>query len=262
MPTDPLQMRAAVVGYIEEVHQSYLAQADTFAPAVRGRMPLLAGGQLTVAAVGARNLHILATREGLGPVREPEVEVAGELPGLNWTVRFYDPIVIPALGLVDESQAPAFAEIRACLGIGTVVYHLVAEPGSGLNAHNATHVGTGLANGHTAAARDFEAVRHRLPGREALLDELVGASVAGLGRAQALLAAAIAPRDPTLEGYAELARRGGPVDPEAIRRTLLASVGGRKQWTPQSGPYAHNVPETGPVAGPYAHNVPETGADA
>lgn len=238
MPTDPMQMRTAVAGYVEEIHRSYLAQADTFAPAVRGRMPLLAGRQLSVAAVGSRNLHILATREGLGPVRGPEVELVGELPGLNWTVRFYDPIVIPALGLVDESQGPAFEEIRACLGIGTVVYHLVAEPGSGLNAHNATHVGTGLANGHTSAARDFEAMRHRLPGREPLLDELAGASVAGLSRAQALLAAAIAPRDATLEGYAQEARRGQPVDPAAVRRTLLASVGGRKQWTPgpDSGP--------------------------
>lgn len=238
MPTDPMQMRTAVAGYVAEIHRSYLAQADTFAPAVRGRMPLLAGGQLSVAAVGSRNLHILATRESLGPVREPEVELPGELPGLIWMLRFYDPVVVPALGLVDESQGPAFEEIRASLGIGTVVYHLVAEPGSGLNGHNATHVGTGLANGHTAAARDFEAVRHRLPGREALLDELVGASVAGLGRAQALLAAAIAPRDETLQEYATHARRGLPVDPDAVRRTLLAAVGGRKQWTPgaDSGP--------------------------
>lgn len=229
--TDPLQMRKAVAGYVEEIHRSYLAQADTFAPAVRGRMPLLAGGTLSVAAVGARNLHILATREGLGPVRGPEVELAADLPGLQWTVRFYDPVVIPELGLIDESQGPAFEEIRGCLGLGTVVYHLVAQPGSGLNAHNATHVGTGLANGHTAVARDFEAIRHRLPGREGLLDELVGASIAGLSRAQALLAAVIAPREETLERYAADAQRGLPVDPDAIRRTLLASVGGRKQWT-------------------------------
>lgn len=230
--TDPLEMRTAVAAYVEEIHRSYLDQADTFAPAVRGRMPLLSGGPLSVAAVGARNLHILATREGLGPVREPEVEVIGELPGMTWTLRFYDPAVIPALGLVDETDGPAFEEIRACLGLGTVVYHLVAHPGSGLSGHNARHVGTGLANGHTAAARDFEAVRHRLPGREGLLDELVGASVAGLSRAQALLAAAIAPRDGTLEGYAADARRGLPVDPDAIRSTLLGAIGGRRQWVP------------------------------
>ena len=40
----PEDMRAAVAGYITALHGAYLAQANTFAPAVRGRMPLLAGG--------------------------------------------------------------------------------------------------------------------------------------------------------------------------------------------------------------------------
>ena len=67
-------MRAAVAGYVAALHRAYVAQADTFPPAVRGRMPLLAGcAPLTVAAVGARNLHLLATREGLGPLRGQEV---------------------------------------------------------------------------------------------------------------------------------------------------------------------------------------------
>ena len=69
---DPERMRAAVADYVTALHQAYLAQADTFPPAVRGAMPLLTGGPLNVAAVGARNLHLLATREGLGPLRGQE----------------------------------------------------------------------------------------------------------------------------------------------------------------------------------------------
>ena len=50
----PEQMRAAVARYVEEIHRAYVAQALTFPAAVRGRMPLLAPGPLTVAAVGAQ----------------------------------------------------------------------------------------------------------------------------------------------------------------------------------------------------------------
>jgi hypothetical protein len=224
---DPMGMRTAVARYVEEIHRAYLSQAETFPPAVQGRMPLLAAGSFQVAAVGARNLHVLATREPLGPLRDPEVELPGELPGLRWTVRFYDPVVTPALGLVDEAAGPAFGEVRQVLGVGTVLYHLVAQPGSELSGHHATHVGSGLANGHSAADRDYETIRQRARGRERLVDELVGAAVAGLPRAQALLAQAIAPHDRRL---AALADEPAP-DPEAVRRTLLDSVGGRT-WTP------------------------------
>jgi hypothetical protein len=227
MPS-PEEMRQAVAGYVQEIHRSYAAQAATFPPAVRGRMPLLQPGPLTVAAVAARNLHVLATAEPLGPAREPEVELAGEAEGLRWTLRFFDPVVIPALGLLDESTGPAFDEVRHALGIGTVLYHFVAEPGAGLSGHQAAHVGTGLANGHSAVARDMETIRSRVRGREALVDELAGAAAAGLPRAQALLAQAIAPGDADL---AALAAQERP-DPEGVRKALLASVGGRRQWTP------------------------------
>jgi len=228
-------MRRAVAGYVQEVHRAYVAQALTFPPAVQGRMPLLAGGPLTVAAVAARNLHVLATREGLGPPTGQQVALDGEVEGLAWQLRFFDPVVTPSLGLLHEADGPAFAEVRHALGIGSVVYHVVAQPGSGLSGHHAAHVGTGLANGHSAAARDFETIRSRARGREALVDELAGAAAAGLPRAQALLARAIAPYD---RAVAELAASPDP-DPDAIRGALLAGLGGRTQWTPPAG--------TGPV---------------
>ncbi len=105
-------------------------------------------------------------------------------------------MVLPSLALIDETAAPAFTEVRRELGIGTVVYHFVAEPGAGLSGHQGAHVGTGLANGHSAAARDFETIRSRAraargPGRRD--GRRRGA---GLVRAHALLAAAIAPGQP------------------------------------------------------------------
>ncbi|MGQ0575467.1 MAG: hypothetical protein ACT4RN_14860 [Pseudonocardia sp.] len=218
---DPLDMRAAVAAYVEQVHRAYLAQADTFPPAVRGRMTLLTGGALTVVAAGAKNLHLIGTRETLGPLRGQEVEVVGGLPGFGWTLRFYDPVVVPALGLIDEGGGPAFAEVRHALGLATVAYHLVTQPGSGLTAHHAGHVGSGLASSDSRAARDFETIRSRVRGRERLVDELEGAAHAGLPRAQALLARAIAPRDAAV---AELAASPDP-DPDAVRKALLAHVG-------------------------------------
>ena len=99
---DPMAMRRAVAGYVEGIHRAYAQQASTFPPAVRGRMPLLSAGRFTVVAAGARNLHVLATTEALGPLRGEEVELPGSLDGMEWTVRFYDPVVLPALGLIDE----------------------------------------------------------------------------------------------------------------------------------------------------------------
>ena len=113
-----------------------------------------------------------------------------------------------------------------------MIYHFVAQPGRGLSGHQAAHVGTGLANGHSAVARDFETIRSRVRGREGLVDEMAGAATAGLPRAHALLAAAIAPHDGAVAALAALA---GP-DPDAVRKAVLAAVGGRTQWTPPAGP--------------------------
>ena len=238
----PEQMRAAVARYVEEIHRAYAAQALTFPAAVRGRMPLLAPGPLYVVAAGARNLHVLATRDPLGPVRSPEVELSGSVEGLSWTLRFYDSVVLPELALIDESAGPAFAEVRHALGIGTVVYHFVASPGTGLSAHQAAHVGTGLAGGHSAAARDFETIRSRVRGREDLVDEMAGAAAAGLVRAHALLAFALAPRNEALRVLASQERP----DPDEVRRELLAAVGGRTQWQPPA-PSAPSAPSAPPA---------------
>ena len=227
---DPMAMRKAVAGYVEGIHRAYVKQAATFPPAVQGRLPLLAAGRLTVAAVGARNLHILATTEGLGPPRGQEVELPGEFEGLAWTVRFYDPVVVPALGLIDESEGPASEKVRGALGIATVVYHVVTQPGSGLSPHHAGHVGSGLASAHSAATRDFERLRDRARGREALVDEMEGAAVAGLARAQILLARAIRPHDASVgEAVDASLRPGATPDPDGVRKVLLkAFTGGRR----------------------------------
>lgn len=227
MPT-PEEMRTAVAGYVQEVHRAYVDQANTFPPAIRGKMALMSGEPFTVAAVAARNLHLLATTEPLGPMRGPEVAVEAELGGLRWQLRFYDQVIVPELALLEERDGPAFTEVRHALGIGTVIYHFIAQPGAGLSGHNAAHVGTGLANGHSAVARDFETIRSRVRGREALVDELSGAAVAGLPHAQALLAKAIAPHDAAVREACD----AEPPDPNAIRKALLAGIGGRTQWTP------------------------------
>jgi hypothetical protein len=224
----PERMRSAVTGYVHEIHRAYIDQALTFAPGVRGRMPLMSGRPFTVAAVATRNLHLLATAESLGPLHGPEVLVEGEFRGVAWQLRFYDTVVAPDLALVDEADGPAFTEVRRALGISTVLYHFVAQAGAGLSGHSATHVGTGLANGHSAVARDFETIRSRVRGREQLVDELSGAAIAGLPHAQALLAKEIAPYN---AGVAE-ACAARPPDPDAIRKALLAGVGGRTQWEP------------------------------
>lgn len=218
-PADPEAMRRAMAEYVTEVHAAYLRRAEGLSPAERGRLPLLAGGPITVAAVGARDLHVLATRESLGPVRGPEVEVSGELPGLTWTLRFYDPVVLPSLGLLEQSGQPAREEIRRALGLATVLYHLVAPPGSGLTPHHASHVGTALANSHATAVRDLQRLRRHSPGAQSVVDELERALTVGLPRAAALLARQLAPGDERIE---EL---GPEPDPDALRRALMVAVG-------------------------------------
>lgn len=204
--------------YVSTVHQAYLTQARMQPPAVQGRMGLL-HRPFTVAAVGVQNLHVIATTETLGPARGQEVEAEDELDGMRWTLRFYDPVVLPALGMIDESTGPASKEVRRTLGITTHLYHLIVQPGSQLTPHQAGHAGAGLANSDIAEARDFDSIRSRVGGREALVDEMEGAALAGLVHAQALLARELAPWDQDL---IEVTKTSS--DPTELRRALLAAL--------------------------------------
>ena len=210
----PEAMRQAMADYVRALHQAYVDAVETLPPAERARLPLLAAGQITVAAVGVRHLYVIGTVESLPALRGQEVEVDDSLDDLAWALRFFDPVIAPALGLIDESESPDYEEVRRVLGIRTVVYHLAVPPGGSLTSHHALHAGTGLAHSHAAAARDFDALRAHAPGREALVDEMQGASIAGLARAQVALAQAIAP---AVEGLSI----DPPTAPQDVRRALL-----------------------------------------
>jgi hypothetical protein len=208
-----------MAGFVAELHRTYRDETRVMPPAAQGRLPLLRG-PFWVAAVGVRNLHVVATGEPLGARGDGQVEVRGSMPPLEWTLRFYDVTVLPALGAVDEGGRPAVAAVRRALGITTWYYHVVVEPGSPLDGHRAMHVGAGLANAHAGAASDFDAMRRQAADREELVNEMEAAATAGLRRAQAMLAAAIAPGD---ERVADLAR-GPAADPGELRRAVLDAL--------------------------------------
>lgn len=208
-------MRAAMADYVATVHQAYVSQADMQTPAVRGRMPLLAE-DFTVVAAGAGNLHVIATVEDLARPDGPEVAIDAEIGSMKWTIRFYDPVVLPQLGAIDESSGPRGDQVRQALGITTRLYHLIVQPGSQLTSHHAGHAGSGLANAHIADARDFAEIR-ALTANSSLVDEMEGAARAGLNNAQILLARELAPPGTGhLSGTAEQVRRGLL---EALRET-------------------------------------------
>jgi len=206
--------------YVATVHETYWTQAQLQSVAVRGRMPLVSGEQFTVVAAGAQNLHVFATREKLAEPRGPEVAHEGGVGGIAWTLRFFDPVVLPELGLINERGGPATDEVRHALGVTTYLYHLVVQPGSELTAHHAGHAGAGLANSHIAVARDFAAIRAHAPGRERLVDEMEGAALAGLETAHRLLAREIAPWAQSVTGLGSDATTGD------VRRALLVAVRG------------------------------------
>lgn len=216
----PEAMRQALADYVEAVHGAYLDAAALLAPAERARLPLMVADHITVIAVGTSYLHVVGTVEALPPPQGQEVEIIGELEGINWTLRFVDPVVLPAVGLLDESQGPRQDDVRRLLGIRTNLYHLAVAPGGGLDPHHAQHAGTGLAHAHAAAARDFEAIRAHAKGREHLVDDMAGAHVAGLRYAEASLAVLIAPYSDDVKS---LAYQAIP-DTDGIRRALLHTL--------------------------------------
>ena len=220
MDADPGQLREAMSQFVAALHGAYLDQARLLPVGEQGALPLLRSDRLTVLAVGVRHLHVLATTSPLPAPRGPEVELPGSLPGLDWTLRFFDPVVVPALGLVDESAGPQPAEVRRVLGVPDVVYHLSVSPGGGLTPHHAQHAGTGLANQHAAQFRDHDAIRAHAGSRTALADEYAVADRLGLRAAARLLAQRLAPADPALAA----ACADPTVTDEGVRRALLAAL--------------------------------------
>ena len=217
----PEAMRTAMAEYVRAVHQAYLDASAPLSPGDRARLPLVSAGEVTVLAVGARNLHVLATTEQLPAPRGQEVELDDAIDDLRWRLRFFDPVVVPALGLIDESDAAQPDRVRDVLGVRTVVYHLSVPPGGGLTAHHAMHAGTGLAHTHAAAVRDYDTIASEAPAAADLVQEMRGADIAGLPRAVLLLAREIAPDSDDLAAMSLTAP-----EPSTIRRTLLASLRG------------------------------------
>jgi hypothetical protein len=214
----PEDMRAQLRAYVAALHGAYLGAARLLAPAERAALPLLDAPRVTVVVAAARYLHVIATTDPLPAPQGQEVEETDEDDGLRWTVRFYDPVVLAELALIDEREASAPADVRRVLGISSVLYHLSVAPGGGLSPHHAQHAGTGLANEHAAQVRDGESLRALLRGREAIVDELVVAERLGLHHSLRLLATALAGDDP---GVAEAVAGDDDV---AVRRAVLAAA--------------------------------------
>lgn len=214
----PEDARAQLRDYVRALHQAYLGGARLLAPGEQATLPLYAAPRVTVVVAAARHLHLIATTDPLPAPRGQEVAELDELDGLRWTVRYYDPVVLPDLGMIGEHAGADPAAVRRALGIGDVLYHLSVTPGGGLTAHHAQHAGTALVNEHAAAARDGEALRALAPGHADLVDELITAERLGLHRSLRLLAAELAGDDGAV---AEAIGRG---DDAAVRRSVLAAV--------------------------------------
>ena len=204
--------------FVAAVHEAYLAQARLLPPAAQARLPLLQAPRLTVAAAGARNLHVIGTAESFPAPVGQEVELTGEADGLAWELRFFDPVVLPVLGLVAEADGPAPDEVRRVLGVGTYLYHLVVEPGSQLTPTTPPTPAPAWPARHAAAAASWRRSGPTPPapgaGRRA-----GRATTAGLVRAQALLARELVPGDPAV---------AAATDPAAIRAALVKALRGER----------------------------------
>jgi len=185
-PVHPEAMREMVRDYVCAVHTTYLDHVRQLPPAERAALPLVAATELTVVAAAARRLHLVATTDALPAPHGPEVELTDEKDGLTWTLRFYDPSVLPELGLLADDSP---AEVRRTLGIGNTVYHLSIDVGGGLSGHHAQHSGVALANQHAKLTRDLDRIRHAVPRQLRVVDEFGVCVRNGLDRAAALLAA-------------------------------------------------------------------------
>ena len=178
-------MRDLVGDYVNALHATYLDHVRHLPPAERGALPLVAARQLTVIAAATQRLHLLATTNSMPALHGQEVEFADDYQGLTWTLRFYDPSVLPDLGLLAEDSPDA---VRRILGVADTVYHLAVDVGGGLSAHHAQHSGVALANQHAKTVRDLDRIRRALPQQVRGVDELGACVRTGLDLAAALLA--------------------------------------------------------------------------
>ncbi|CAN5576854.1 hypothetical protein BH11ACT8_BH11ACT8_03010 [soil metagenome] len=184
----PEAVRAAVRDYVWTVHTTYLDHVRHLPPGELASLPLVASGHVTVAAAASRGLHLVATTQRLPAPVGPEVALTDEHRGARWTVRFYDPSVLPALGALSGPEDER-ARVRRSLGIVDTVYHLELSTGGGLSGHHAQHSGVALANQHAQVVRDVDRLRATLPRQGDLVDELAACARLGLDRSAALLAA-------------------------------------------------------------------------
>jgi hypothetical protein len=182
----PETMRELVRDYVFALHTTYVDHVRHLPPAERAALPLLAAREVTVVAAAAQRLHLLATTDALPALDGPEVAFTDEYRGVAWRLRFYDPSVMPELGLLAEDSP---SEVRRILGVADTVYHLAVSVGGGLSAHHAQHSGVALANQHAKTVRDLHRIRRALPQQARAVDELGACVRSGLDLASALLAA-------------------------------------------------------------------------
>ncbi len=109
---DPKAMRDAMADYVRATMQAYIDAAAHLPPADRARLPILRASRVTVIAAGTRYLHVLGTTETLPAPVGQEVLITDSIDGLTWNLRFFDPVVAPGLGLIDESESPQAGQVR------------------------------------------------------------------------------------------------------------------------------------------------------
>lgn len=177
-------MRRLVRDYVQALHATYLDHVRHLPPGERAALPLAVGRQITVAVAAARQLHLIALDGPLPTVLdEPDdVDAHGEV---QWVMRFYDPSVLPELGLIADDDP---TDVRRVLGVIAPLYHLTVTPGGGLDGHHAQHSGVALANEHTRVGRGLDRVRAAYPRRASLIEEFAVCVRLGLDTASAALA--------------------------------------------------------------------------